>query len=372
MGSSSGTGPTCGDGTVNATGEQCDDGNNSPNDGCEPDCTLICGYVPGAVRATLDASNNHCYVGFSQPLEWMTAEVECEGHQGTLAVITSSAENTLARAATLLTDTVWIGGEDLFAEGTFMWVNGEPFSFSQFEPGQPDNDASTGNDGDCLHFLNAVSSPSSSTSNWNDTHCGLPAVVTGYVCEIPPPAGRLIINEVDYDQAGLEQGTNAASFIELKNVGSGPVTLADFAVALVNGNTNDVIARFDLAPAGTSLMPGQFLVLGNTNVTAASGAIKYVPTGVANTDFIQNGAPDGVALINITTGTLVDALSYEGSITAATITGVGVVSLVEGSPFAGADTNDNLNALARFPDGTDTDNAATDWALRPPSPGSAN
>lgn len=89
-------------------------------------------------------------------------------------------------------------------------------------------------------------------------------------------------------------------------------------------------------------------------------------------DFIQNGAPDGVALVNTANQTILDALSYEGSITAATITGFpGTYNLVEGAATAAADSGDNA-ALARVPNGTDTNNATADWALATPTPGSPN
>ena len=71
-----------------------------------------------------------------------------------------------------------------------------------------------------------------------------------------------------------------------------------------------------------------------------------------------------MALIN--GSTLVDAISYEGSITAASITGVGTVSLVEGTALAASveDSNTAAKSLARYPNGTDTENASTDWTLR--------
>ena len=54
----------------------------------------------------------------------------------------------------------------------------------------------------------------------------------------------------------------------------------------------------------------------------------------------QNGAPDGLALIDTNTGDLLDALSYEGAITAAVI-GSTTYSLVEGTvlPDTVADSN---------------------------------
>nr|MBA2383557.1 hypothetical protein [Actinomycetota bacterium] len=88
----------------------------------------------------------------------------------------------------------------------------------------------------------------------------------------------------------------------------------------------------------------------------------------------QNGAPDGVALVDTAAGTLLDALSYEGAITAATI-GSSTFDLVEGTvlPTSVADSNTVAGSLIRFPDGSDTNDAATDWRFTAtPTPGAAN
>jgi hypothetical protein len=69
---------------------------------------------------------------------------------------------------------------------------------------------------------------------------------------------------------------------------------------------------------------------------------------------------------------LLDALSYEGEIRAATIGG-STFDLVEGTPTTAADSNADAGSLSRLPDGTDTNNAATDWAFTTtPTPGAAN
>ena len=88
----------------------------------------------------------------------------------------------------------------------------------------------------------------------------------------------------------------------------------------------------------------------------------------------QNGAPDGVALIDTTGKTLLDALSYEGPITSTTIDGQ-TYSLVEGAPLpaAVADSNTVDASLIRNPDGHDSNDAATDWAFTTtPTQGAAN
>lgn len=358
-------GATCGNGAIEGA-EQCDDGNTIPGDGCESDCTFICGdTIAGVVRATLDTSNNHCYVGFSNPLlNWFDAELDCEAKGGTLAVITSEAENTLARNASLITDTVWIGADDTTTEGSFTWINGEPFSFSKFEPGQPD-DGFGGED--CLHFFDAATSPAGLTNTWNDTKCGDTGFVTGYICEFELAGGKLVINEVDYDQIG---NNDSVSFIELKNIGTAPVALDDFTLVLINGNGNAPYSTIPLS--GGSLAPGAFMVVANATVNVPAGTIRIDRTG----DFIQNGNPDGIAIFQNATNQLVDALSYEGSMDDVSAGSFGSgFNLVEGTALAieVADSNTVDGSLCRFPDGTDTNNASSDWAFRStPTPGATN
>ena len=94
------------------------------------------------------------------------------------------------------------------------------------------------------------------------------------------------------------------------------------------------------------------------------------------TNYIQNGSPDGMALVDTSTETLIDALSYEGAITAATIPGFAApVSLVEGTvlPTSVADSNTVQGSLCRLPNGTDTNDAANDWKFcGTVTPGAAN
>lgn len=186
---------------------------------------------------------------------------------------------------------------------------------------------------------------------------------------------HLVINEIDYDQTG----TDGSSFIEIFNPTPVAISLADKAIVLVNGGAGGGAGteyrRVALSTAGTELAAGGYLVIRNATVTVPGGVLTIDQTG----DWIQNGGsgltePDGVALIDSANNTLIDALSYEGSITAATITGfTGTVSLVEGTPFTMADPADDTSSLGRFPNGIDTDNAAADWSVRNPrTPGAAN
>jgi hypothetical protein len=153
----------------------------------------------------------------------------------------------------------------------------------------------------------------------------------------PPPPGpsELVINEIDYDQVGADSG----GFIEIYNAGDAAADLTGISLVLVDGGTGNEYLRRAL-----------------TGTLAAGGYL------VVEAD-AQNGAPDGVALIGAG-GALLDALSYEGAIEAATIGGA-TYDLVEGTvlPTATADSNTVAGSLSRVPNASDTDDAATDWAF---------
>ncbi|MDY0000975.1 MAG: DUF4215 domain-containing protein [Polyangia bacterium] len=183
-------------------------------------------------------------------------------------------------------------------------------------------------------------------------------------------SGGLMINEVDYDQIG----TDLMEFVELYNASTAAVDLEGLFLVFINGSGNAEYRRVDLAPVGT-LGPGEYLVVGSAALVAT------VPAGVATLSFaatqdnVQNGAPDALGILDANQGILLDTLSYEGSITAGVVTGVGTFSFVEGTALSAsvADSNTADGSLCRMPNGVDTDDAAADWAFcTTPTPGAAN
>lgn len=187
------------------------------------------------------------------------------------------------------------------------------------------------------------------------------------------PANTLVINEVEYDQPG----TDTAEYIEIYNGLPTAVDLGSHAVVLVNGAVSPAAEYARINLSGT-LAPGGIAVICPANSAAGNCGPHALPPGVTrflfagSTDQIQNGAPDGIALVNIGTAQLVDALSYEGSITVATIAGVGSVSLVEGTATGAADPNTGSVSMQRSPNGADSNDAATDWVVGPLTPGAPN
>jgi cysteine-rich repeat protein len=183
--------------------------------------------------------------------------------------------------------------------------------------------------------------------------------------------GGLMLNELDYDSVG----TDTSEYVEIYYGGSSPLNLAGYQLVLYNGASSACASyrTVDLGAAGT-INPGQYLVVGS------NAALSGVATGAltlsfgASTDYVQNGAPDGAALLNATTNTVVDKLSYEGAVANCDIFGVST-SLVEMTvlPTMVQDSNTAVGSLCRIPNGTDTDVAATDWKFSStPTPGAAN
>jgi hypothetical protein len=171
-------------------------------------------------------------------------------------------------------------------------------------------------------------------------------------------APGIVINEVDYDNVG----TDTTEYLELYNPTSTTISLAGLSVVLVNGATNTEYDTIDLTTVG-SLTPGKYLVIAGAAVTVPASALRLDPLWTQ--DRIQNGGPDGVAIVDTVKKTVVDAISYEGSITAANVTGLGTISLVEGTALdsAVADSTTVTATLCRRPNGQDTNDAMADWKI---------
>jgi hypothetical protein len=187
-----------------------------------------------------------------------------------------------------------------------------------------------------------------------------PKALKNYVIVIAGVRGGpgIVLNEVDYDQVG----TDTTEYVELVNPSADTTSLAGLALVLVNGATGSPYQTIDLSVLG-SLGAGQHLVIAGPNVTVPAAALKLDP--LWSQDQVQNGMPDGIALIDDVQHVVLDALSYEGSITMANIAGFPApVTLVEGTALdpATADSNTANGTLCRV---ADTDNAATDWAICP-------
>jgi hypothetical protein len=153
-----------------------------------------------------------------------------------------------------------------------------------------------------------------------------------------PAAGDVLMNEVLYDPAGIDEG---AEFVELWNPGDAAASLAGVTIEAGDGATG-AWSEIWRGAAGDSIPP----------------RAPYLVSGPALTGALQNG-PDAVRLLR--DGVVLDLLGYGPLATSA---------MYEGAPAPDAPSG---QSLARRADGHDTDVNAADWAVEAsPTPGRAN
>ncbi len=166
----------------------------------------------------------------------------------------------------------------------------------------------------------------------------------------------LVINEIDYDQLA---GTDIAEFIELKNVSTRAINLDPYTLQLIDADAGGAVAAYqNIDLPATTLAAGDYYVICADNTKVAHCDLDITP----DTDLIQNGAPDAVALV--AAGVVEEAVSYEGNIGRPYTEGSAIGLEDNGSqPFLG---------LSRFPDGSDTNQNHVDLSVRCTTPGAAN
>jgi len=183
---------------------------------------------------------------------------------------------------------------------------------------------------------------------------GLAAASHGGWGDGPAQSTSLVINEIDYDQPSLD----TAEYLEIKNVSSMSIDLSGFDLTFRNGATmsSTEYQRFNLS--AVMLAPGGYFVLCGNAANTPNCNQDVTP----DTNLIQNGSPDAVAIVNTGTDTIVDTVSYEGNTNGWT----------EGTAGAPADTFIGAEGINRCPDGNDTNDNAPDFVLNANSPGAAN
>jgi len=129
-----------------------------------------------------------------------------------------------------------------------------------------------------------------------------------------PPVLDFHINEIHYDNVG----TDAGEAIEIE--GPAGANLDGLRVVLYNGNGS---APYSTPRTLSGVLP--------TSCTTRGVVVIDYPAN----DGIQNGAPDGIALVT-STGRVLEFLSYEGTITAASGPATGLTSVDIGVSQASA------------------------------------
>jgi hypothetical protein len=127
----------------------------------------------GAART--QTADGTCYALVLDAVTWQQAAEGCVELGSALARIDSATQQ--ADVATLVAqgrnagfDEIWMGGNDLADEGTFVWADNTPLTFTAYRPGQP----SGGTAENCLVW------DLDDQNRWDDRDCD---DQTGYICK---------------------------------------------------------------------------------------------------------------------------------------------------------------------------------------------
>ncbi|MBW2523279.1 MAG: hypothetical protein JRI23_03850, partial [Deltaproteobacteria bacterium] len=175
----------CGDGVIQRP-ETCDDANGNDTDGCTNDCKFVCEDFGGVQR--LD--DDHCYRAFDTYLTWHAARSACRQLNGgggfDLVALSTIAEITWVQSQPALIGmgSYWTGGTDAQVQNTFVWTNGEPWTYTAHqEPWATQYEPNGGTIEDCVQAYDGLVG-NGPTYVLNDVNCGWTET---FLCEWTPP-----------------------------------------------------------------------------------------------------------------------------------------------------------------------------------------
>ncbi|MEO5379037.1 MAG: C-type lectin domain-containing protein [Magnetococcus sp. DMHC-6] len=126
----------------------------------------ICGLfallaVGNAQAATTGEFNGHTYTYVDTKMTWTEAKANCESIRAHLATITSQEEDNFVYNFIIENGGIssWFGASDAESEGTWKWITGEPWNYTNWHTssGEPNN---SGDEDYLSNYSNLI--------GWND------------------------------------------------------------------------------------------------------------------------------------------------------------------------------------------------------------
>ena len=109
--------------------------------------TLVLAAIPASFASASIVSGPVIYGGSAYYLisknSWTGSEAEAQSMGGHLATVDDAAENAFLVEAFVMgghiSDPLWIGYTDAANEGSFVWASGSTSTFTNGQPGEPNN-----------------------------------------------------------------------------------------------------------------------------------------------------------------------------------------------------------------------------------------
>ncbi len=207
-----------------------------------------------------------------------------DGSTGYLATVTSAAENDFLASqfqSSLPTDVpAWIGLEDDGRIGDWTWVTGEPFSYSNWADGEPNNPGSE----DWVGYTNGES-PAWSWNNFNIDNFGSDGY--GFVVEFDPPSLSTTI-ALGASTTGAAVGQSVAFTATVSDLSAGGATPTGGTVTFTDQN-----GALDSEPlvGGVATFTTSSLAAGTHTVTASyGGTADFAASSTVNAPTVTIGA----------------------------------------------------------------------------------
>lgn len=181
-----------------------------------------------ACSSFTDEKTGNVYLLYDTYRDFNGAKQYCEALGGHLATITSSEEQEIITelCENGNNDYYWLGGTDEAVEGSWKWITGEDWDYTNWNEGEPSN--SEGAE-DYLHYIKV-------SDNWNDT-AGYTQI--GFVCEIENPTIQSSLkNEIRYKGNKYKLFDQALPWTEAKTYCE---SVGGHLVTINSSEENDVI-----------------------------------------------------------------------------------------------------------------------------------
>ncbi|CAH1265180.1 HGF [Branchiostoma lanceolatum] len=187
-------------------------------------CAQSCGNcggsdpnIPVGCSSGWSTGPSSCFLVVNNYVTWQQASDDCVSKGGHLATIGTYDEESFIQGLTNYDyQPYWIGLHDTGAEGTFIWVDGTPLTYTSWNFGEPNNNG----DEDCVQL---------SGYNWNDAYCGGTAQ---YICEIDtggaPTCGATLTDAegvIESPGYPAEYGNNHACVWTIENPDQAPINI---------------------------------------------------------------------------------------------------------------------------------------------------
>jgi Lectin C-type domain/HYR domain len=196
----------------------------------------------------LGVHNGHKYFLSNASDSWTNAKNAAIALGGHLVSVNNAAENAFVQTATVIASNIWLGGSDIAIEGTFVWNNGDAFTYTNWDPGEPNS--AGGNQDELQMYTNG---------NWDDVE----GITLRYVVEFDCAYGTLT------QTAGLPSGSIFPTGTTINTYAisnsTGVIGSCSFTVSVADTAKPTIVCNANIAV--------------NNDVGVCGAVVNFVPPG---------------------------------------------------------------------------------------------